>query len=212
MNGDWIQMLSGARVGFTNPNPDEILIGDIAHSLAGQPRFNRNTWTNYSVGQHSILVASLLPFGLQLWGLLHDAGESVTGDIPYPIKQTIKEYCPEFSYFEQNLQSVIYEKYGLKGEEPEELREIDRRMALTEGRQLHGNTEGWYEDGIYESYNFNIIPWDEFVVKDMFLYYFHILHDKHSGWRSGIAHPDKLNELAKDPYFFRDTVRDRFWV
>src|SRR5690554_4041634 len=71
-----ISTRSGRNVSLLNPSAGQIEIGDIAHGLAHQCRFNGQTSKFYSVAQHSVLVAFILPAELKLAGLLHDAAEA----------------------------------------------------------------------------------------------------------------------------------------
>src|ERR1035437_8999101 len=52
----WIQTYSGRRFCPLSPNPDAIVLQDIAHSLAMQCRFNGHCKKFYSVAQHSVYV------------------------------------------------------------------------------------------------------------------------------------------------------------
>ncbi len=88
-------------VSLDAPKPEDILIEDIAWSLANNPRFNGHTrWRGhrrfYSVAEHSVLV-SLAP-GLpthkaypkiHAWALLHDAFEGYAHDIIRPLKNAM---------------------------------------------------------------------------------------------------------------------------
>jgi len=67
------------------------LAGNMAASLSRIPRFTGHTRVGISVAEHSIGVARLLQLHgsdveTQFLGLIHEAGEMVTGDIPTPVK------------------------------------------------------------------------------------------------------------------------------
>lgn len=86
---------SGQQVGLTEGCPS---IEDIAVGLARAPRFAGQGRSFWSVAHHALFVADLAfataPAGtphwmsapLELWALLHDAHEAVTGDVPTPFK------------------------------------------------------------------------------------------------------------------------------
>lgn len=97
----------GQEVGFHTGHED-ILVKDIAHSLSMQCRFGGHCFNFYSVAEHSINVAKLLPAMYKREALLHDAGEAYTTDLPTPIKNMV----PEFSKIEE----VFLKKIGLKFE------------------------------------------------------------------------------------------------
>lgn len=84
---NWMLLSGGAAATFTgsvqflNCTAYDLLC-DIALSLSNMNRAaGRFPW---SVAQHSLLVARMLPPELVLEGLLHDAHEAITGDIPTP--------------------------------------------------------------------------------------------------------------------------------
>lgn len=76
---------SGRQINLLNPQYSQINIGDIAHGLAYQCRFNGQTSRFYSIAQHSLMVASRLPNHLKMSGLLHDAAEAYVGDVVQPL-------------------------------------------------------------------------------------------------------------------------------
>jgi 5'-deoxynucleotidase YfbR-like HD superfamily hydrolase len=104
----YIETASGKLYHFLNPQPDEIVIEDIALALANKCRFGGHS-DFYSVAEHSVLVALRLPPGLQLAGLLHDASEAYLGDIPSPIKDVL----PDYKKLENINQTAIEQKFGL---------------------------------------------------------------------------------------------------
>lgn len=105
----YVETRTGKKFTFLDPKLDDIDINDIAFALANQCRFNGHCSSFYSVAEHSVAVAMLLPKELQLAGLLHDAGEAYLGDIPSPIKQ----FLPDYDRLEAKVATVIYEKFGV---------------------------------------------------------------------------------------------------
>lgn len=115
----WIETSSGLRVDFINPDPSQIEINDIAWALCRQARFvgHTNHVPMLSVALHSIWVCKYLqektgdPL-IAMHGLMHDAHEAYTGDIPSPLKNlpAIRSHIKEV---EERLQDAIYKALGL---------------------------------------------------------------------------------------------------
>ena len=106
MSEPYIETVSGKKLTFLNPNPDDIVIEDIAYALSNQCRFNGHV-PFYSVAQHSVLVSAKCFPSEKLAGLLHDAAEAYLSDIPSPIKQ----YLPDYQKMEHTLQTAINKKF-----------------------------------------------------------------------------------------------------
>lgn len=87
----WILTNSAKPMSLVRPRADLVTPEDIAHSLAYICRFNGHCKHHYSVAQHSLLVASIVPDEDQLPALLHDAAEAYVGDMVRPLKQLLKE-------------------------------------------------------------------------------------------------------------------------
>jgi len=122
--------------------PDQILIEDIAHSLSLMTRANGHCRQCYSVAQHSINCAQeaknlgLSP-RVQLACLLHDAAETYIADIPRPVKHRLTG----FADIEENMQRVIFHKFGLDDmtdEEWEAVAHIDDALLHAEFDALMG--------------------------------------------------------------------------
>lgn len=77
---------SATQVDILKPQAKQIRIDDICHGLAHVCRFNGQTRHHYSVAQHSLIVADIVPQEHKLHALLHDAGEAYMADIARPIK------------------------------------------------------------------------------------------------------------------------------
>lgn len=130
----YIQTFTGRRFFPLSAAPGEIDIRDIAHSLALQCRFNGHCREFYSVAQHCVAVAALLPPSLALWGLLHDAAEAYLGDLPRPVKQQL----PQFSDAEDRLLELIAGHFNLGWPMPAQVKRADDIMLVTEARDLMG--------------------------------------------------------------------------
>ncbi|MDP3133715.1 MAG: phosphohydrolase, partial [Burkholderiaceae bacterium] len=92
----YISTFKGNRFYPAEPRIDGIDIEDIAHGLAYQCRFNGQTSAFYSVAQHSLMVADLVPPALRRAALLHDAAEAYLGDMVKPLKALV----PDFGHIE----------------------------------------------------------------------------------------------------------------
>lgn len=65
---------------------------DVAWHLAQANRYNGACAQPYSVAQHCLLVAQVLPAEYKFAGLMHDVTETVLGDIVSPFKHVLTEY------------------------------------------------------------------------------------------------------------------------
>ena len=170
----WNQTHSGIRFTPTNPNLEMINLEDIAHALSMTCRFNGHTHQFYSNAQHSVGVSYLSDEKDQLHGLLHDASEAYLVDLPSPLKRT-----PEFNFYkklENNLQSLIYKKFGLSEEEPASVKKADLLMLATEARDLISPRPDWILPTI--PLPFKIVPLPPGEAKSLFLERFNQLKNK----------------------------------
>lgn len=84
--------LSGGRVYSGLPfQPQQVLLADVARSLAMQVRYLGHVSDFYSVAEHSVACVHLAqrlnyPLEVQRACLLHDAHEAYIGDFPSPFK------------------------------------------------------------------------------------------------------------------------------
>jgi 5'-deoxynucleotidase YfbR-like HD superfamily hydrolase len=131
---EWIQTYSGRRFCPTNPNPDAIVIQDIAHSLAMQCRFSGHVKKFYSVAQHSVLVSYICDSADALWGLMHDASEAYLVDVPRPLKRSGK--FDAYLRFEAEMQRAVCTRFGLPEKEPPSVKRADTILLATEARDL----------------------------------------------------------------------------
>ena len=133
----FIDTFSGLRFWPLLPNPDDILVEDIAHALAHQCRFGGHASKFYSVAEHSVHVSQLCLSEHALWGLLHDASEAFLVDLPRPLKQ-LPEFAP-YREAERRLQRAVALRFGLPEDQPASVTEADDTMLGIEARSLLGS-------------------------------------------------------------------------
>lgn len=88
-----------------SPDPAEVDILDIARSLSMQCRWLGHVKFFFSIAEHSLLVASLVPEPLRLPALLHDAAEYIMADIPGPLKSSLPDYAKLYDGVEGAIQT-----------------------------------------------------------------------------------------------------------
>lgn len=144
----FIETYMGETFSPLKPDPDQINIEDIAHSLARQCRFTGHSVFFYSVAEHSVRVAELLEKqGWErmtcLWGLLHDASEAYLVDLPTPLKRSPSIGLP-YQRAERHLMWAVCERFGLPISQPAVVGEADAILLATEVRDLmHGHRDYW---------------------------------------------------------------------
>lgn len=129
---EFIQLYSGIDFFFLTPNPDDILVEDIAHTLSLLCRFGGHCKEFYSVAEHSVRCSNIVAPEHAFEALMHDASEAYLVDMPRPIKNVLKEY----KKIEINLDKVIRNKFGLPEEMSEQVHWADNVMLATERRDL----------------------------------------------------------------------------
>lgn len=137
---EYIETRSGKHFHFLDPKADDIDIHDIAFALSNTCRYNGHCKTYYSVAEHSMYVSALLPDGLRLSGLLHDAAEAYVGDIPSPIKR----FLPDIRAMEEAIQAAIVAKFKLDVDDYSEIKRADLQQLRTESHfLLPSRGENW---------------------------------------------------------------------
>ncbi len=122
-------------------DPSQVRIEDIAHALSLLCRFGGHTDVHYSVAQHSLLVVRILerigaPADAQLAGLLHDAHEAYTGDVPRPLKTLLG---PAWRDLEASASAAVHQALGvavLMQEWDGLVKHADLMALVTERRDL----------------------------------------------------------------------------
>jgi uncharacterized protein len=205
VNGEWIQTLEGRAATPLLLKKDQVgSIEEIAHALAGNFRFTRQTRRFYSVAEHCVRGSELLPPAFAGAFLLHELSEVYLPDIAGPIKPFVwvsilnEEYeemqaaigpfesnhCNggvdiQWSDLERHHTHVMLDALGLKSIEPliysPEVKAMDLAMLAAEKRDLCGTPPAPWLEGVEPAECGRIEPWDPSGARAEFLDRFHKL-------------------------------------
>ena len=179
--GHWIETFTGIKFHYLNPQPEEIQIIDIAHALSLICRFGGHCREFYSVAEHSVRVAELVPRPYRLLALLHDAHEAYLHDVPRPIKQDITGYKEIADRIQQRIERKFdaqpssvppYVSYYDQTVVREVIKLADNILLATEARDLDVDIQGWCE--LPEPLAEIIYPWTASDAEASFLTYFEV--------------------------------------
>lgn len=123
---------TGKALHLLSPEAAQIDIEDIAHGLAHQCCYNGHTRHFYSVAQHSLIVANLVPPQERLAALLHDAVTAYFGGLARAMQQLL----PDFPLIEQRLKAAISERFGFSGADTPAIQRAHLVAQVTEERDL----------------------------------------------------------------------------
>lgn len=161
----WFQTWTGLAFDFEDVIPENVVLADVAHSLALQCRFNGHVREFYSVAQHSVIVSEIVPRELARFGLLHDAAETFTGDLVKPVKDVLRQRYGDrgFQLLERKIRVAILIRFGVPFPAPDELATVkaaDRVALATERRDLMSPpAQTWESIEDVEPLARRIIPW-----------------------------------------------------
>lgn len=131
-DNNYIRTFTGRKFWPLQPRQDDLDINDIAHALSNICRFTGHTRLFYSVAEHSVRVAEILPPDLRLWGLLHDASEAYLCDLASPVKKQ----CAGYAEAEGKLEFEIATAFGLSWPRPFDIKTADLTLFEAERRDL----------------------------------------------------------------------------
>jgi uncharacterized protein len=126
--GDFIQTFTGGCFWPLDPRPDEVFVADIAHALSMKCRWGGHSKRFYSVAEHSVLISFHVPSHVALWGLLHDAAEAYSADIPSPLKQNLTGWQP----MEDRIMEAVCVRFNLPMTEPAIVKSFDIAICADE--------------------------------------------------------------------------------
>lgn len=136
--------VSNILIDLYDPKPETIFIEDIAHGLANNCRWNGHTQKFWSVAQHCCMMHDLAPDNRKLTFLMHDAEEAYWGDMIKPLKNKIKEKCPEIIELMHLMRNLIFEKFGID-KEKEDTKAQDFELLQWEFENIikNSNADFW---------------------------------------------------------------------
>jgi hypothetical protein len=162
----WKQTYTGGVFLLDDPQPEQVRLADVAHSLALTCRFGGHCREFYSVAQHSVLMAraSVGTPELALAVLLHDAAEAYTGDLVAPVKRRFETEA--WRSFEDRIDWAVGSALGgppydwVSTVRSNHVKDLDRRMLAAEARLLMVWPPPWKWgiEGV-ESLVSEIAPW-----------------------------------------------------
>lgn len=73
-------------------------------------------------------VSRNVPQEWALWGLLHDAAEAYSADVPRPLKRELTEWAP----IESRIMAAVCQRFGLQLTEPPDVKRVDAALLSDE--------------------------------------------------------------------------------
>lgn len=138
----WIMTFMGKKFYPLDPEGSDYCIEDIAHALSNICRFTGHCNQFYSVAQHSMIVSELVSRKYAVWGLMHDASEAYITDIARPLKHLGAFF--DYRKLEKRTMNAICKKFGIEGDEPQEVKDYDALILRNEAKCLKLLTKEWH--------------------------------------------------------------------
>lgn len=139
LRGDWMQTHTGRRFYPLDPRPEDIDREDIAHALSLLCRYGGHVSRFYSVAEHCVLMSWAVAPEHALAALLHDATEAYVVDVPRPLKRQLAGYRE----IEERVWYAVAVHFGIELALPDEVKEADNRILITERNALMPAAERW---------------------------------------------------------------------
>lgn len=163
--------------------PEQIDIIDLANGLGREPRFGNQADEDYTVAQHSVLIAQYIARLMKnapvkerrkamLESMLHDGHEYISGDMPKPIKEVLRD----LSAWEKTCNRAIFAKFGLNLDNIDPIvKHVDGRIVIDEALQLFKFTPPWALDYAHNRLGIDIKPWPKDMASIVWLRSMHRL-------------------------------------
>lgn len=162
--GDWILTYPCRRKFWPlSPRPGDFDIRDIAHHLAIMSRYGGAVRCPFPIGQHCVMGAQTLTDPrLRYEFLMHDAAEAYPpGDILRPLKRSDDPGVHYLVKIQTNIETALRQQFALPIHESAAIKDVDRRMLITETRDLR---DGFHRDEYWQPtrlapFEFTIVAW-----------------------------------------------------
>lgn len=136
---NWFQSFTGRHIAVDQPNPEVVDINDIAHALSNLCRWGGHSNVFYSIAEHGIRLARLLPPDLKMIGLLKDAPKAYVGEAQRPLKRlpAMEGWRDLRDRWALAIGGAFALGQGIRFQ-PALVREYDERLTHAEKRDLLG--------------------------------------------------------------------------
>ena len=140
----WLATNTGKIIDLLKPDPDQITIEDISNNLGKMCRFNGQLKTWFSVAEHCIKVAEMVPDRYKMQALLHDASEAYLCDVPTPLKRLLGK---SYTDIEERISAVIGLRFGVElATLPTVVKLADRAMVVSERNAFQDKPQKWGDE------------------------------------------------------------------
>lgn len=131
----WVQTYSGRAFDLLHPRAEDVDPVDVAAALSRQCRFGGHVrCAHYSVAEHCVRAAAIVPHPRRKVTLLHDSPEAYVVDVPRPLKKLLGAAYAEI---ELRVARAVGERFGVDLVDlPPETRHADEVMLATEKRDI----------------------------------------------------------------------------
>lgn len=204
-NERYLSTYTGKHLHLLAPDAAQIDIQDIAHGLAHQCCFNGQTHHFYSVAQHSLMVANLVPPRHRLAALLHDAVAAYFGGM----NKAMQQLLPDFALIEKKIMVAVSEKFNISGFDAQPIKRAHHVAQATELRDLQPISSEHAQASVYSvPIPRRIEPLLPDEAKRQFLALFAGLDSKPSGRQAAIPSCQFIEQdQSPDPLRLFDQIR-----
>lgn len=154
----WIYTYTGRKFWPLAPKYGDVDPADVAHALSLKCRFTGHCSRFYSVGEHSLRVASVVEQMVEgegpvkrtivAYALLHDAAEAYLPDVA----RSVKPFLAGWNEIEERVQNAVLRRFGLpevRGDVTriEQIGKADDAVLHYEMRELFSLSLSWFKPG-----------------------------------------------------------------